>query len=405
MRLRTTALIAGLFGVIALIVGLVAQQQRPETTVTVGAPVGTAAVIVPADMLAFAGTDGRYAVDGAGTLLAFSALPGDLEAWASSREVTYVTGMPTWESLTTTVQEPEPDPSASPSASPEEESSPSPSPSVSADAGPQFESLLAGSADLWRQSWTGTDRLSVGGANVEPGLELMLTSEDGSPLTGVDLTLSRDVNDAWVAPLIVWGGILTAIGVIALVLLLIDVRPVQARAEEWMAHRQRIGTGDAGPKPGSRRARRLEGAAVPEAELAAEPDEQAGALSSDSSSASDEAADGSRGVTDEGGFEPPSSTSAAEAGPTSPAGTPFAVGGSAPGAVTSAGTPFAVGGSAASPSDPRSASTPSSPSAESAPTPSGSSPEEATPGTPPSAGTPSHDDFLPPAQADEEDDR
>ncbi|WP_084124010.1 hypothetical protein [Demequina sp. NBRC 110054] len=315
MRLRTTALIAGLLGVVALVVGLVAQSQRPESTVTVPATVDTAAVIVPADMLAFA-EGGRYAVDGEGTLLAFSALPVDLEAWASDKVVTYVEGMPTWDGLTATVADMSPAPSASPSASEEsdgdakddeatedektdekatdkdttddaatadeaadgdaanaddEAADASPSASSAADE-PQYESLLQGSTDLWRDSWTGTDRLSVGAADVEVGLDLVFVSEDGSPLTSVDLKLSREVNDAWITPLIVWGGILTGVGFLALLLLVFDVRPVQARAEEWIAHRQRIGAGDEGPKPGSRRARRLEGAAIPAAEIT--PEEQ-----------------------------------------------------------------------------------------------------------------------------------
>ncbi|WNM26622.1 hypothetical protein RN607_10475 [Demequina capsici] len=273
MRLRTTALIAGLLGVIVLIIGLVANTQRPDTAVTVPATVDTAAVVVPADMLAFGG-DGRYAVDGTGTVHAFSVLPSDLEAWSADKSITYVTGMPTWEELTTTLQEPapSPSPSASGSASASAEPTSSPSPSASADAGPAYESLLTGSSDLWRDSWTGTDRVSVRASAVDPGLALVFVSDDGSPLTSVDLKMSRAVNDAWIAPLIVWGAILTAIGLVALAMLIIDVRPVQARAEEWIAHRQRIGTGDEGPKPGSRRARRMEGAAVPEAELTQEPD-------------------------------------------------------------------------------------------------------------------------------------
>ncbi|WP_062201321.1 hypothetical protein [Demequina salsinemoris] len=283
MKLRTTALIAGLLGVVALVVGLVAQTQRPESAVTVPGSVDTAAVVVPADMLAFA-DGGRYAVDGEGTVLAFSVLPVDLEAWASDKVVTYVEGMPTWDGLTTTVADMAPEPSASPSASAEaaddatSDSGDEASASSSASPGTdevEYESLLEGSSDLWRDSWTGTDRLSVGAADVETGLDLVFVSEDGSPLTSVDLKMSREVNDGWITPLIVWGGILTAVGLLALLLLIFDVRPVQARAEEWMAHRQRIGAGDEGPKPGSRRARRLQGATIPEAEIESEASESA----------------------------------------------------------------------------------------------------------------------------------
>ena len=266
------ALVAGALGIVVLIVGLVAQAQRPEDTVEAVAQVDTAVVVVPADMVAFAlASDGRVAVEGAGTLEAFTARPSDLDAWLDDKESTYLTGLPTWEELTTDVAAAAPEPS--PTASPTPSAEPSPEPSTSPEAeGEQFDPLLDTSDDLWRDNWTGHGRVSVGAAQVPVGLDLVVVSADGSPLTSAELRLERDINDAWVMPLIVWGAILTAVGLVAVLLLLIDVRPLQARGEEWLARRQRIGTGDSGAKPGSRRARRMEGAAVPAVDLPEEPD-------------------------------------------------------------------------------------------------------------------------------------
>lgn len=298
------ALVAGALGIVVLIVGLVAQAQRPEDTVEAVAQVDTAVVVVPADMIAFAlESEGRIAVEGADTLQAFTARPADLDAWLDDKESTYVTGLPTWEELTTDVAEPAPEPS--PTASPSASAEPSPEPTASASAEPEgdeFEQLLDTSDDLWRDDWTGHGRVSIGAAQVPVGLDLVVVSADGSPLTSAELRLERDINDAWVMPLIVWGAILTAIGLVAVLLLLIDVRPLQARGEEWLARRQRIGTGDSGAKPGSRRARRMEGAAVPAVDLPDEPD-AAVAASEDPGADAEETLEPAESDTDDAAVE------------------------------------------------------------------------------------------------------
>jgi hypothetical protein len=59
--------------------------------------------------------------------------------------------------------------------------------------------------------------------------------------------------------LIWWGGALTAVGLVTLLVRIFDTRPAQARAESWLARRSAIGRGDEGANPGSRRARRVAG--------------------------------------------------------------------------------------------------------------------------------------------------
>lgn len=273
MSLRTTALIAGVIGVLLLIAGLVADAQRPARDVQPTAAVDTAVVVYEPAMIAFVGED-RLAVSGDGDITALTARPADAEAWLAEHAVTVVTGLPDWEQLSTSTAEPvepSPSPSASPSAS-AAEAEPSPSPSPSASDGAQAEEaepvdlIEATSQDHWRERWNGTDRLSINAAQVPAGETLVIVSRDGSPLTSTDIAVTRDVQDGWITPLIWWGAFLTLVGVVALVLRFIDLRPAQARSEEWIAKRQRVGEDD-DPEPGSRRARREAGEHLPETSL------------------------------------------------------------------------------------------------------------------------------------------
>lgn len=276
MSLRTTALVAGVIGVLLLAAGLIAESQRPPRHVTASASVDTAVVVYEAEMIAFAG-DSRLGVSGDGTIVAVTARPVDAEAWLADHGATRVSGLPAWETLSTEAMEPvapSPSPSASPSASaePEEEPSPSPSPSGDADEAGSDEAepvdiLATTSQDHWRSDWRGEGRLSIQASDVPPGETLVIVSEDGSPLTDTDLALTRDVDDGWITPLIWWGAFLTAVGVIALVLRFVDLRPAQAKGEEWMAKRQRAGDDEAGRSPGTRRSRRAKGEHLPDASL------------------------------------------------------------------------------------------------------------------------------------------
>ncbi|GIG55294.1 hypothetical protein [Demequina activiva] len=272
MSLRTTALIAGVIGVLLLAVGLIANAQRPPRDVTPSAAVDTGIVVVEPEMIAFAGED-RIGFSGEGDLVALTARPADAHAWLVGREATELTGQPDWESLSTAdvaIEEPQPTASPSASASPSEAASPSPSPSASAgeeaeDAEP-VDVLAQTSQDHWRDERRGQDRLSIVAADVPAGETLVVVSRDGSPLTSVDMSVTRDVQDGWITPLIWWGVFLTLAGIIALVLRFIDVRPAQAKGEEWIAKRQKVGEED-DPSPGTRRARRAAGEHLPETSL------------------------------------------------------------------------------------------------------------------------------------------
>lgn len=268
MSLRTTALVAGVIGVLLLVTGLVADAQRPPREVTPDAAVNTAVVVYEPAMLAFAG-DNRIGVSGDGPILGLTARPADAEAWLADHTVTYVTEMLDWETLATTSAEPvAPSPSASPSASPSDEPSPSPSASDGADEeeAEPVDIVAETSQDHWRDEFRGTDRLSIKASDVVPGEVLVIVSTEDTPLTATDLTQTRDVQDGWITPLIWWGAFLTLVGVVALVLRFIDFRPAQAKGEEWINKRQRVSDGDE-PAPGSRRARREAGEHLPEASL------------------------------------------------------------------------------------------------------------------------------------------
>ncbi|WP_152650489.1 hypothetical protein [Demequina aurantiaca] len=296
MSLRTTGLIAGVIGVILLIVGFVADSVRPPEDVVAHADVSTSVVVVQSDFLTIS-PEGTLSIEGDGDIVAYTARPADAEAWLAEVDYTEVNSLPDWEALGTrdvAVPSPTPSPepsssasasasaaaeddakeeSPSPSPSPEEKESSSASPSPSASPEPAivpteadpFIATEGRSTDLWRNSFIATNRLDIAVDSVPTGLTLVVMTEDGSALTGTDLSLTRVVNDDWITPLLWWGAVLVVVGLIALVVLFIDLRPAQARGESWMASRSADKKGI--EKDGSRRSRRAAGAAIPQASL------------------------------------------------------------------------------------------------------------------------------------------
>lgn len=329
MSLRTTGLIAGVIGVILLIVGFIADSVRPPEDVVAHADVSTSVVVYQPDFLTIS-PDGTVSFEGEGDIVAYTARPVDAEAWLSEVDYTEVTSLPDWDVLGTrdvAVAEPTPTPSPEPSGSTSASASPSPSktakpsstpsatpsPSASPSASPEpaevptvtdpFVATDDRSTDSWRDAYTGTDRLDIPVASVPTGLTLVVMSADGSALTGTDVALTRVVNDDWITPLLWWGAILVLAGVIALVVLFIDLRPAQSRSESWMASRK-SGKKDAA-KAGSRRSRRAAGAAMPTASLddaTTTPDADSGDSSADAAVGSeDPPADAVAGSGDDGG--------------------------------------------------------------------------------------------------------
>jgi len=83
--------------------------------------------------------------------------------------------------------------------------------------------------------------------------------------------MSRTIDDDWISQVLWWGAALAAIGLIALIALFVDVRPAQSKGEEWLAGRTAVGHGRDEAAPGSRRARRQSGSAMPVATIPGEP--------------------------------------------------------------------------------------------------------------------------------------
>jgi hypothetical protein len=253
--------------------------------------VTNAVVVVTPEVMTLA-PGGRVAVSGDGEIEAHAARAVDADAWVSLRSATFITGMPTWDELSkrdATRVEPEPSPSPSPSGSPSPsaEPSPSPSPSAEADGDEDVAEIERGSSDIWRTTWRGTDRLSIAVDSIPPGTTVVFETVDGSALGAADMLVYREVTDGWITPLIWWGAVLAVIGAIALIFLFLDLRPVQARAETWLARRGRIGSGTSEVVPGSRRDRRRAGAAVPTADLEDSNAAEAPADESDSTGVAD----------------------------------------------------------------------------------------------------------------------
>ena len=295
MTLRTTAIIAGALGLLMLITGWVSGALRADRDVVATANPNASIIVVGPDVLSLAGLE-RIVVTGEGDLEAHTVRPADLELWLESREAVAMTGFETWEELgtldaasldlTPVPATASPSVSASPSASatpsasasvsasaspsPTAQPTASPAPSEGASAGETPVVVNYGAGDIWRESYAGVDRLAVTGTKIAAGEALVLFSADGSDVASVEFYAERNVNDAWIAPLTWIGGALATLGVFAFLSGVIDTRPAQERLERFM--RSRRGLADDGPRPGSRRERRIAGATLPEVTIAPEAD-------------------------------------------------------------------------------------------------------------------------------------
>ncbi|MCB2413992.1 hypothetical protein LGT39_14165 [Demequina sp. TTPB684] len=278
MTLRTTAIIAGALGLLMLIAGLIAQAVRPEQAVVTQATLGTPVVVLGPEVLALPGLQ-RLAVTSDGAIEAHTARPVDAQAWLGDHSATFVTGYASWDEFTTRTasrivpESPSPTPTASADA--EAAASPSPTPTPSPEATPVPEDAADdadevvfdyGSGDVWRQNWAGEGRVSVALSAVAPGESFVVTSVDGSDLATLEVSALREVNDAWISPLIWIGAALAALGVLAVLSAIIDVRPLQERVESWTTSRSRTAPTDS-VRPGSRRERRLAGSTLPDVDL------------------------------------------------------------------------------------------------------------------------------------------
>ncbi|NTV38559.1 MAG: hypothetical protein HGA51_01175 [Demequinaceae bacterium] len=267
MTLRTTAIIAGALGLLMLIAGLLANNARPDREVLTTASLETPVVVVGPEIIALQGLD-RISVDAKGGIEAHTARPADASGWLKQYSATYVTGYAGWDALATrmesrvVLESPSPSPSPSPSGAP---TSPSPVPTDAAttDQGDAAVSADYGSADDWRSSWRGVNRVSLAVGAIAPGEYLVVYAADGSNLKNVQFSAVRQINDGWIDPLMWIGAMLAVLGAVAALSGLVDTRPVQARAEGWLRGRSRIAAGDS-IRPGSRRERRLAGSSLPD---------------------------------------------------------------------------------------------------------------------------------------------
>jgi biotin carboxyl carrier protein len=296
VTLRTTAIIAGVLGLLMWLTGLIADSAKADREVVATASPDTAILVIGPDVLALPGLE-RIAVTADGPIIAHTARPLDADAWLAGRKATQVTGFKTWETLATAelakVVVPSPSapasegatPSASAQASPTATAQASPTatatpePTASAQPGEQDDdaapteaeiAALYGAGDIWRHDFKGTNRLAMTGDAVAPGETIIVYSADGEPLRSVEFHATRAVNDGWIAPMLWIGVALAILGALAALSAVVDTRPMQARIEGWLSKRQAKAAGT--PHPGSRRERRLAGATLPPVDLSDDPD-------------------------------------------------------------------------------------------------------------------------------------
>jgi len=286
VTLRTAGLIAGVLGVILLVVGAVANSVKPAAIGSPSASLDTTVLVVPPEVLAIS-PDAVLTVSTSGAYATHIARTQDVDAWATGRSAVVITGISDWEKLTIGSKPGEPSPSPSPSgssgttssASPSASASVSPSPSASstpaaapsASPSPSVGPTPLGSQDIWRETAQSDAAYTIETAKIPVGLTLVVEGLGDTKLTNASITVPRTIDDDWITQLLWWGAALAVLGLIALIALFIDVRPAQTKGEEWLAYRSGVGSGKGEARPGSRRARREAGAAIPVVEIPAEP--------------------------------------------------------------------------------------------------------------------------------------
>lgn len=284
MTLRTAGLIAGVLGVILLVVGFVANQVKPAAIGSPSASLDATVLVVPPEVLAIS-PDAVLTVSTNGAYATHTARGQDVDAWTEGRGAITLSGIDDWDHLsyesaplaTSPSASPSPSTSASASASASSSPSASPSPSSSASASPTASPSPSvgptpmGSQDIWRETAQSDATYTIDTATVPAGLTLVVEGLGDTKVTKASITIPRTIDDDWITQILWWGAGLAALGLIALIALFIDVRPAQTKGEEWLAYRSGIGSGKEEAKPGSRRARRQAGAAIPVVDIPAEP--------------------------------------------------------------------------------------------------------------------------------------
>lgn len=229
-----------------LVAGLVANGARADHEVLTQADITSPVVVLGPDVVALDGLE-RIAVTTDGPLVAHAARPVDALAWLKNYSADYVMGYDGWDTLAHAHRVPR-RPVRLPRLhrrerrrarrrAPQRQASPSASPSASPAARRRGGGRAAdyGSGDHWRDTWNGQGRVSAGVASLAPGDYLVVYSADGADLGNVEFTALRQVNGGWIDPLIWIGAALAALGIVASLSGLIDVRPVQERIEAGAA--------------------------------------------------------------------------------------------------------------------------------------------------------------------------
>jgi len=215
-----------------LVAGVIGQALRPETEVAPSAQIGTTVAFVPAEVLAYA-PDGHLVIDASSEIAVHAGRQSDADAWLGGHTTTVVGEMTEWTTLTTTV----------------------------AKRDTEASDATGTSGDIWRQSWEGAAPMTLSVAEVPPGLGLVVQAAGGGVIDTIELRFEREVNDGWISPMLVAGTVLTAIGLLAAIFRLVDIRPLQERMETRRAEkaRTRKAKDDAHDLAGTRRSRRLKG--------------------------------------------------------------------------------------------------------------------------------------------------
>ena len=232
MRMRIISAVLAIGGALAALTGGAGLLLKAEPVVDVSAEMSTEALLIPPQMVAFAG-DSEVVVTGAGMLDIVTGRPGEIEAYARYRDASQLVGIESWEDLVVTRMWQHVD-----------------------DSEPITQ-------DIFRDQFSEFREYRLDPAFFPVGESALIIARPGEPLQTVEIELRRNVGYGWAWPALSAGAFALLVGLVMATIWWLDLRPVGAWFEERFARLRKRPAKKATAKKGAASGDKMEPKASP----------------------------------------------------------------------------------------------------------------------------------------------
>lgn len=253
MRMRVISAVLAIGGAIAAIAGGAGLLLKADPVVDVSAEVTTQALLIPPQMVAFAGNSDIVVVSD-GIVDVYTGRPGDVEDVARYLDSSQLVGIASWEEL------------------------------VVERMWRRSDDGVAPTDDIYRDHFSEFREYRLDPGFFPVGESALVVSRPGEPIQSVQIELRRNVGYGWAWPALSGGALAMLVGLVMATIWWLDLRSVGARFEERTAQlRKRAGAKRSGgataePKSGAgakedtdKPAKKPRKAKTPQAEAAGKP--------------------------------------------------------------------------------------------------------------------------------------